>query len=523
MPVMLMSLTPKCFRPHKRFDLKPGHIYRVFVLFLGVYTFGCLGRGNQAEETQIGQSKEVNRRAETHSNWWRQYPPNNKDYIYGVGSSTESQKKAESQARDGLIRQLGVYVEAQIEQRSVDNDLGITRQYIEERAERYRRHLPPTKPMASHYENGIHFVLLSLKVAEIDRQGERDQAIVRDAYRAGNHLYREGEILRCLQEYVNAWSKAKFLLEWSDYNYIDLDGKTKVRATDHMEEKLRQILGNIQLEVAGNGQSGYFGQRLGRPLTIKATVEGQPVTGLPILFYYHIEHFGHGEFEGIQPSPQSSGASGRQLRIQTNWKGQAECRIQKLISIHPHNLVKAKIDFNPWLQQFVERSEGEQPLLQQIFSVASQREVNFNYGTEFCPDQASSLNLSFQGQIAPFRFSDGTVVNLRIEVPQKCVLHLFHINSKADIRFKLALEINGNKKDGNLEVMANPRGYVVDLKGIKLISHIEEAEFETFLAIVSPKSVDFELNKPIKKKVIVKKFNATGANWRIGEVGYQLR
>ena len=497
----------------------------VIVLFLGGCTFGCLGGGNKLEEAQIGQSKGVGRTqiAVTHPNWWQEHPPNDKEYIYGVGSSMESREKAESQARDSLIRQLGVYVEAKIKQINIDDNVGIARQYIEERVERYRRHLPPTKLMASRYENDTHFVLVSLSTAEIDRQGERDQAIVRDAYKAASYLYREGKILRSLQGYVNAWSKAKFLLEWSDYDYIDLNGKTKVRATDHMEEKLRHILGNIQLEAGGNGQSGYFGQELKQPLTVRSTVEGRPLAELPVLFYYHIEHFGHGEFGGIESSTQSSEMNSRHFRIQTNWKGQAECRIQKLVSIHPHNLVKAKIDLDSWLKQFVERSEGEQRLLQQIFAVANQKEVEFNYRTEFCRDRTSVLNLTFKGKAVPFIFSDGTVVDLSIEVPKKCVLHIFHINSRAEIRFKHAVEINAIQNVGNLVIQANPRGYVVHIKGIKLEKHVRGAEFEAFIAISCSRSIDFESDRPVEKEMIIKKFNATGSDWSIGEVGYQLK
>jgi len=472
---------------------------------------GCSSGPHKSATPQSSQDRSIQQLLYRYPEWWNRPPPDDRTYKYGVGSSSKSSKKAVEDARDELIRSLQIFVDAKTHWQEIFTEDRFAVDMVEYRVESYRASLPSTKPLAYYQEGNQYYALVRLEKEALYIQGKRDQSIVQKAYKRARNLRDERKVLRSIEEYISAFSYSWLLLKGTPFDKMDLQGNgQEVLASQQIEHELKQLLGEIKLSKEGDEQEGYFGEALKHPLVVLATVKGRIVKELPILFYYRS---GRGKLnDGV-----------RIAEMQTDRRGQASLRVEKIESIREQNEIIARINLLPVLDQLPERVREGRALLQRIFERRESEKNIFRYKSTFMPSSGKFLNVYLNGKSNHPVFHDGSEVTLKIETPQKGFLHIFHVDANGKIEFKNAIEVKYTQKGDNFIIQKTPRGFEISISGNKLIKHIREPESEAIVVVAASRQVSFALNVPLTKEVIINRFGKVDPNWIIGQVSYEVQ
>jgi hypothetical protein len=506
--------------------LPPFHYFHAlrmthYALLIILLWLGCSSSQTTQPNRHVGQIphdsvQEHLEFLERHSKWWTQLPSADAKYLYAVGVSSESRKKAVFEAEEELIRSLQIFVEAERYWKEIFTNDSFAVDMVEYRKERYRGTLPRTEVIDYHQEDNMHHVLIRLERAALEIQGKRDQGLVQDAFSDARALFAEGKILRSLQKHIDALSYARLLLEGTPFDrmYLYKNARQDL-ASQQIERELKQLLGQIQFSKVGDEQVGYFGEGLEEPLVVIARVKGNTAEGLPIQFSYRS---GRGKFS------DERGGTQRQLETHTSQAGRASVNVAQIESIHPRNEVVARMNLQPLLDQLPEdETERFLKLLQRIFEKHESREIIFQYKSLFMPPRGEALTVSLNSKSNHPIFEDKSEVTLTIETPKKGMLHIFHVNAKGEIRFQQAIRSEYAQRLQNLTISETPRGFEVSISGIGLDKESREPESEAMVVVAASRQVRFEKDVPIAKEVIFTRFNETGPNWAVGYVSYDVR
>ena len=477
---------------------------------------GCLWRTSQGitEKSQTELSR-------LHPEWWKYPPPSTTRYFFGVGSSLESRKKAVQDARDNIIRSLYIFVSAERywreESSESDTAKNFTVDMIEYRVERYRSFLPPTEEQAHYFDENKnqHYALVSLKKVYIKRQGVRDQEIVRAKYKSATRLWSLGNKIRSIEEYINALSYAKLLLEGTRFNSMKLTKNGELVVASHaIETDLKSRLGEIRLsKQRGDNQKGYLDDSLKNPLVVKASVENQPIKGIPIFFGYTT---GHGKLG-------NGNISAEKVHTETDINGNAMVSVIKIKSISQKNEILAKIDFSPFFNVLADKEKHN--LIRQIAKGFEGQEVLFWYQSSFFqPKGQDPLTILLDGKSIDPIFANRSKVTLSMETNQnQGTLHIFHLNDSGEIRFMNCVDINKSQVPGTLVIQHNTYGSTMNIYNNKLIKEAQSPELEAIIVIGANKRSLFEKNHPVSVKQIITNFNANSPDsWSVGQLGYQV-
>ena len=477
---------------------------------------GCLWRASQ--DIAGKSQKELSR---LHPEWWKYPPPSTTGYFFGVGSSSESRKKAVQDARDDIIRSLHIFVSAERywreESSESDTAKNFTVDMIEYRIERYRSFLPPTEEQAHYFDENKnqHYALVSLKRVDIKRQGDRDQEIVRKKYKSATRLWSLGNKIRSIEEYINALSYAKQLLEGTRFNPMELTKNGELVIASHtIEIELKSRLGKIRLsKQRGDNQKGYLDNSLKNLLVVKASVGNQPIKGIPIFFGYTT---GRGKLG-------NGSISAEKVHTETDIDGNAMVSVTKIKSISRKNEILAKIDFSPFFNVLADKKELN--LIRQIAKGFEGQEVSFRYQSSFFqPKGRAPLTILLDGKSIDPVFDDGSKVTLSMETNQnQGILHIFHLNNSGEIRFMNCVDINRSQVPGTLVIQHNTYGSTMNIYNNKLIKEAQSPELEAIIVIGANKRNLFEKNHPISVKQIITNFNTNSPDsWSVGQLGYQV-
>ena len=388
---------------------------------------------------------------------------------------------------------------------------------IEYRVERYRSFLPSTEEQAHCFDENKnqHYALVSLKKVDIERQGRRDQKIVRAKYKSATRLWSFGNKIRSIEEYISALSYAKLLLEGTHFNPMKLTKNSELVIASHaIEIELKSRLGKIRLsKQKGDNQKGYLDNSLKKPLVVKASVENQPVKGIPIFFGYTT---GRGKLG-------NDSISAEKVHAETDINGNAMVSVTKIKSISKKNEILAKIDFSPFFNVLADKEEHN--LIRQIAKGFKGQEVSFRYRSSFFqPKGQVPLTIFLDGKSADPVFDNGSEVTLSIETNQnQGILHIFHLNDSGEIRFMNCVDINRSQVPGTLITQHNTYSSTMDIYNNKLVKESQSPELEAIIVIGANKRILFEKNHPISVKQIITNFNANSPDsWSVGQLGYQV-
>ena len=426
---------------------------------------------------------------------WFIETPNDDDYYYGVGHSKESMEDAKAKARQELILGIRATIHAEVEQHSWSVDDGNSetteseftawsRSYAKQESllgvEIFRRHPGRTGDYVlarlSREKYRHHMKQKHIEVGEVAASGDRSLA--------------DGHVIAALKTYSDALKIVKTLMPLND-EVSDAVSEGDIR------QKIVAVLNDVHvIAISGNEQTVNYGEPLPQPLVMEVHYQNKPLGECPLQATY---------IHGTGQLKNSRGETGTSVSIYADAEGKGACWVDAVRSISRENRIQVTVDV-----------EG-------IHLPAPQAAV-FRYASAFpTRDETDAPTVTLNGSADEQTFTEGSRVNIQINVLDKCHLHLFSIVANGNFNYLQSVLIEqAYDREERWRVISTDSGWTLQMDRVLLGADYGRG-VETLLVVTTEKAWKPNEEEFTMDSLIRQLDESVGVdNWRVGWVSYHV-
>jgi len=290
--------------------------------------------------------------------YWIEMPPQDESSYYGVGGPAEGWDPARAQALNQLAQGIEVKVVSEVRSMEMARERRVGKGRVEEIESEFQQEIKllATQVITDYQlvdqwrEEGKYWILLKLEKQKVrDKlQKELDDArkLALDHYRAGVAEEREQRIGGALKSHLRGMAAIRKFLGLPVEAVFQ--GRN-ILLNNEIERSVRDLLGGVEIAAQSpNRRKVRVGQPLSAPLVVQASYQDNPLGNMPLQFEF-IK--GMGELE---------------KKVRTDVRGQAACRVFKVTTEEPANVVEAHLDLEELVGQEENQVEGVRQTLARI-------------------------------------------------------------------------------------------------------------------------------------------------------------
>ena len=301
---------------------------------------------------------------------WIEMPPQNESNYYGVGGPSEGWDPARAQALNQLAQGIEVKVVSEVRSMELVRERMVGKVQVEEIESEFQQEIKllATQTITDYQrvdqwkEEGQYWILLKLEKQKVrdtlQKELEDARKLALDHYRAGVTEEREQRIGAALKSHLRGMAAIR--------RFLGLPVETvfqgrNILLSNEIERSVRDLLAGVDIAVQPpDRRKVRVGQPLVAPLVVQASYQGMPLGDMPLCFEF-IK--GKGDLE---------------KKVRTDVRGRAACKVFKVTTEEPVNVVEAQLD----LEELVGQEENQVENLRQVLTRIGGGQARFFISTQ---------------------------------------------------------------------------------------------------------------------------------------------
>ena len=363
-------------------------------------------------------------------------------------------EKAKDKARAELTKAISSTIEVRQEYR-VDSkgegkDEEIDRKYSDQmRITATLRSLPEINPYRSESsrQGTKHYALVRLERVVYQKYIQDQWDKVREIVAHGDLSIETRDVVPALREYSKALDVAR-TLPFRDQ---------KASLSDiGIERKITHIENDLEIKaVSGYEQVGTYGESLAEALVVQVHYQGSPFASFPLWATYT---------RGTGQLRNSSGEMGRSVRVPTDANGQAIFWVEDIKSLSRVNRIRVNA-------KHLSVSTG----------------VDFHYRSLFSTrHSAQDPVIYLNGSADEQAFAENSVIQIEVQVPGTCHLHLFEILADGHFRYRQSVPIKNEHHGAGWRILRKSSNWALEIDESP-VTAASGSGLETLLVITTEK------------------------------------
>ena len=276
-----------------------------------------------------------------------------------------------------------------------------------------------------------------------------------------------------------------------------LNGETSdVVSVVDIQQKIAAVQNDIHIAaILGNEQTCDYGNALTEALVVQVHYQNEPLGECLLKATYT---------RGTGQLKNSRGETGTSVSIYADTEGKGYCWVDAVKSISRKNRIQVTVDV-----------EGIQlPILQAaVFRYASAFPTRHKIGAP---------TVALNGSTDEQTFAEGSKVDIEINVPDKCHLHLFSIVADGNFGYLQSVPIEQAYDGNGWSVSSTKSGWTLQMDRVPLMADYGRG-VETLLVITTEKAWKPDRKTFTTESLIRQLDESVGVdNWRVGWVSYHI-
>lgn len=422
-------------------------------------------------------------------NWFME-TPNDENNYYGVGHSKESMEDAEAKARETLIMGIAVTIHAEVEQYSESVDDGNSEKMEAEFRTQSRSYakqelLPGIKIHERRQGASDYYALARLSREKYRQHMNSKHTEVQERVEFGDGRLADGHVIDALKVYSVALKTAETL------TFLDGEVSDTVSVLD-IKQKIDDVQDDIDIVIiSGDGQAVNYDKPLPQPLVVEVSYQNKPLRKCPLRATYT---------HGTGKLRNNRGETGASVSIYADTEGKGYCWVDAVKSISRKNRVQITVD---------------------VEGIATQ--AVFHYTSTFpMQDKIGAPTVALNGSANEQAFTEGSKVDIQINVPDKCHIHLFSIVADGDFNHLQSVPIERAYTGNGWSVSSTKSGWALQMDQVPLRADYGHG-VETLLVVTTEKAWEPNRKTFTTDGLIHQLDESVGMNnWRVGWVSYHI-